>query len=164
MGRAARVSLEKDKSMKDQEVREDRRTFLGQLLAGSLIVGLVGIVGTIFAYLFPPERRVFNPARRRMRVARIDEIPIGKGKQVLFSGEPVWVLHLRGGWIALSAICTHQGCIVNWDEKRLTLTCPCHAGLFDTNGNVLAGPPRRPLKRLRVSVIRDEIYIGEGEG
>ncbi len=116
------------------------------------------------AYLFPPERRVFNPTRRRMRVARADEIPIGKGKQVLFDGEPVWVLHLKGGWIALSAICTHQGCIVHWDEKRLMLNCPCHAGLFDVNGNVLAGPPRRPLKRLRVSVVRDEIVIGPGEG
>jgi len=124
----------------------------------------MGVIGAVMAYLFPPERRVFNPARRRMRVARIDEIPIGKGKQVLFSGEPVWVLHLRGGWIALSAICTHQGCLVNWDEKRLTFACPCHAGLFDANGNVLAGPPRRPLKRLRASVIGDEVYIGEGEG
>lgn len=150
--------------MKTPEVREDRRTFLGQLLTGSLIVGLVGVLGAVMAYLFPPERRVFNPARRRMRVARIDEIPIGKGKQVLFNGEPVWVLHLKGGWIALSAICTHQGCIVQWDEKRLTLSCPCHAGLFDANGNVLSGPPRRPLKRFRVAVVRDEIYIGPGEG
>jgi cytochrome b6-f complex iron-sulfur subunit len=150
--------------MKAPQGHEDRRTFLSRLLAGSLIVSLLGVVGAIGAYLFPPERRVFNPARRRMRVARIDEIPIGKGKQVLFDGEPVWVLHLRGGWIALAAICTHKGCIVDWDEKRLVLSCPCHGGLFDADGNVLSGLPRRPLKRLRVSVIQDEIFIGPGEG
>ncbi len=142
----------------------ERRTFLSNLLGGALTVGVVGVIGAILAYLFPAERRVFNPARRRMRVARLDEIPIGKGKQVLFDGEPVWVLHLKGGWMALSAICTHQGCIVQWDEKRLTLSCPCHAGLFDANGNVLAGPPRRPLKRLRVSTVQGEIFIGPGEG
>lgn len=149
--------------MKNPEVHEDRRTFLSQLLTGSLVVGLLGVLGVIGAYLLPPERRVFNPARRRIRVARADEISVGKGRQMLFNGEPVWVLRLKGGWVALSALCTHQGCIVEWDEKRLTFTCPCHAGVFDAQGNVLAGPPRRPLKRLRVSVIRDEIYIGQGE-
>lgn len=140
----------------------DRRTFLSQLLSGSLIVGLIGVVGAVVAYLFPPERRVFTPARRRLRVAKADELPQGKGKHVLFNGEPVWVLHLKGGFVALSAICTHKGCIVTWDEKRRVLACPCHAGLFDAFGNVLAGPPRRPLERLRVSTIREEIYIGEG--
>jgi cytochrome b6-f complex iron-sulfur subunit len=144
--------------------QEDRRTFLSQLLTGSLLVSLIGVLGTVIAYLFPPERRVFNPARRRMRVARADEIPLGKGKQVLFDGEPVWVLHLKGGWSAFSAICTHQGCIVHWDEKRRTLTCPCHAGVFDANGNVLSGPPPRPLKRFRVALVRDELYLGPGEG
>jgi cytochrome b6-f complex iron-sulfur subunit len=144
--------------------KHERRTFLSKLLGGALAVGVVSVIGAVMAYLFPPERRVFNPARRRMRVARADEIPLGKGKQVLFDGEPVWVLHLKGGWSAFSAICTHQGCIVHWDEKRRTLTCPCHAGVFDANGNVLSGPPPRPLKRFRVALVRDELYLGPGEG
>ncbi len=146
------------------EEETERRTFLGKLLGGALAVSAISVLGAVMAYLFPPERRVFNPARRRMRVARADEIPLGKGKQVLFNGEPVWVLRLKGGFVALSAICTHKGCIVAWDEKRLTLSCPCHGGLFDANGNVLAGPPRRPLKRLRVSLVQNEIFIGPGEG
>jgi cytochrome b6-f complex iron-sulfur subunit len=144
--------------------KHERRTFLSKLLGGALAVGVVGVIGAVMAYLFPPERRVFNPARRRMRVARRDEIPLGKGRQVLFNGEPVWVLHLPAGFGALSAICTHKGCIVNWDEKRRTLTCPCHAGVFDANGNVLSGPPPRPLKRFRVALVRDELYLGPGEG
>jgi cytochrome b6-f complex iron-sulfur subunit len=162
VGGPDRVSLKAGDGMRNPQ--EDRRTFLSQLLTGSLLVSLIGVLGTVIAYLFPPERRVFNPARRRMRVARTDEIPLGKGKQVLFDGEPVWVLHLKGGWSAFSAICTHQGCIVHWDEKRRTLTCPCHAGVFDANGNVLSGPPPRPLKRFRVALVRDELYLGPGEG
>lgn len=150
--------------MSERETRYERRTFLGKLLGGALTVSAAGAIGAVMAYLFPPERRVFNPARRRMRVARADEIPLGRGKQVLFDGEPVWVLHLKEGWMAFAALCTHQGCIVAWDEKRVTFTCPCHAGLFDANGNVLAGPPRHPLKRLRVSVVQDEVFIGPGEG
>lgn len=153
--------------MKGPEGREaptsDRRTFLSGLLKGSLAIGFLSLLGAIVAYILPSERRGFNPARHRVRVACAEEIPLGKGKQVIFDGEPVWVLHLRAGFVALSAVCTHKGCIVNWDEKRLTLTCPCHAGLFDANGNVLAGPPRRPLPHLHVEVLGEEIYVGKGE-
>lgn len=148
--------------MRGSEVRDDRRTFLGGLLKGSLVAGFVGLLGVITAYIFPPERRGFNPRQQRVRVARAAEIPLGKGKQILFNGEPVWVLHLRAGFVALSAVCTHQQCIVHWDEQRLAFTCPCHAGLFDAHGNVLAGLPRRPLPQLRVERIDEEIYVGAG--
>lgn len=149
--------------MDEKKQATERRTLLETILKSALIIGVLGLAGAVLTYLFPPKRRISSATQRRMRVARVDEIPLGKGKQVLFAGEPVWVLHLKSGWIALSAVCTHQGCIVQWDEKRLTLNCPCHAGLFDANGNVLAGPPRRPLKRLRVFVIRDEIFLGSSE-
>jgi cytochrome b6-f complex iron-sulfur subunit len=141
VGGPDRVSLKAGDGMRNPQ--EDRRTFLSQLLTGSLLVSLIGVLGTVIAYLFPPERRVFNPARRRMRVARADEIPLGKGKQVLFDGEPVWVLHLKGGWSAFSAICTHQGCIVHWDEKRRTLTLSrvMRGSLMPT---AMSCPARRP--------------------
>jgi cytochrome b6-f complex iron-sulfur subunit len=142
----------------------DRRSFLSTLFTGSLTVGLIGLLATVVAYIFPPERRGFESAKRRLRVARVEEIPVGKGKQLVFKGDPVWVLHLRSGFVALSALCTHQGCIVHWDEKRLTFTCPCHAGLFDAGGHVLAGPPQRPLRRLRVEELSGEIYLGAEEG
>ena len=140
----------------------ERRTFLSKLFTGSLTIGLFGAFAAMMAYIFPPERRAFSSAQRRKRVARREEIPVGQGKQDSFNGEPVWILHLRSGFVALSAVCTHKSCIVNWDEKRLTLTCPCHAGLFDSNGNVLAGPPNRPLARLRVEVLGEEIFIANG--
>lgn len=139
----------------------DRRTFLSGLLKSSLALGLLSVLGGIVAYIFPPERREFNPGRLRLRVGRVDDFEIGQGKQVLFGGEPVWVLRLRGGFVALSAICTHQGCIVDWDEKRQLLRCPCHGGLFDASGNVVAGLPRRPLPHLRVEVLGDEIFLSE---
>lgn len=142
----------------------DRRTFLGGLLGGALGLGFLGALGVVVAYIFPPHRRFAAPVRRRQRVARLNEVPPGKGKQVLFGGEPVWVLHLREGLIALSAVCTHQGCVVNWDEQRMTFTCPCHGGRFDAHGNVLAGLPTRPLPQLRASVIQDEIYLARREG
>jgi cytochrome b6-f complex iron-sulfur subunit len=145
-----------------QEVDSERRTFLSRLLTGSLAIGFLSALGAILAYLFPPERREFNPGRMRLKVGRADEFAVGEGKQVLFHGRPVWVIRLKGGFVALSAVCTHQGCIVTWDEKRALLRCPCHGGLFDTDGNVVAGLPRRPLPHLRVEVLGGEVFISEG--
>ena len=49
---------------------------------------------------------------------------------------------------ALSATCTHLGCQVRWDAKATSFRCPCHGGVFDAQGNVVEGPPPRPLDRV----------------
>ena len=49
---------------------------------------------------------------------------------------------------ALSATCTHLGCQVRWDAQTTNFRCPCHGGVFDAGGNVVAGPPPRPLDRI----------------
>jgi Rieske Fe-S protein len=49
---------------------------------------------------------------------------------------------------ALSATCTHLGCRVRWDAKAARFRCPCHGGVFDAQGNVVEGPPPRPLDRV----------------
>ena len=49
--------------------------------------------------------------------------------------------------VAISAGCTHLGCIVTWDEQQNMFKCPCHDGRFDADGNVISGPPPAALKR-----------------
>jgi menaquinol-cytochrome c reductase iron-sulfur subunit len=49
---------------------------------------------------------------------------------------------------ALSATCTHLGCQVRWEADATRFRCPCHGGVFDANGQVLEGPPPRPLERV----------------
>jgi Rieske Fe-S protein len=49
---------------------------------------------------------------------------------------------------ALSATCTHLGCQVGWDAATKNFRCPCHGGVFDAQGNVVSGPPPRPLDRV----------------
>jgi Rieske Fe-S protein len=60
------------------------------------------------------------------------------------SGLPVYVLaDGRGGWAALSPVCTHLGCVV--DLQGAALVCPCHGSTYDRAGRVLQGPAERPL-------------------
>jgi menaquinol-cytochrome c reductase iron-sulfur subunit len=53
---------------------------------------------------------------------------------------------------ALSATCSHLGCQVRWDAATTRFRCPCHGGVFDAQGNVVEGPPPRPLDRVEARV------------
>ena len=62
-------------------------------------------------------------------------------------------------FIAMSNICTHLGCRVRWIADSDQFYCPCHVGIFDREGNVVAGPPPRPLDRYEVKVEDDQLFI-----
>jgi cytochrome b6-f complex iron-sulfur subunit len=66
----------------------------------------------------------------------------------------------ENGVIAFSPVCTHLGCLVNWDNNKKEFICPCHAGRYDINGNVIAGPPPRPLTKLPLEIRDGKVYIG----
>jgi len=64
--------------------------------------------------------------------------------------------------IAMSAACTHMGCIVQWDDSDRLFHCPCHGGLFTAYGNPTVGGHLRyltSLPRLNTKVINGEIYV-----
>ena len=62
-------------------------------------------------------------------------------------------------FVALSNICTHLGCRVRWVSDQGKFFCPCHNGVFDKDGNVVSGPPPRPLDRYDVKVEDGQIFI-----
>ncbi|HEU5430671.1 MAG TPA: ubiquinol-cytochrome c reductase iron-sulfur subunit, partial [Thermomicrobiales bacterium] len=70
------------------------------------------------------------------------------------------LLHLPdAGFVAYSGKCTHLSCAVYWNEARNQLVCPCHEGVFDPRtGEVVAGPPPRPLPRIELSELGGTIY------
>jgi Rieske Fe-S protein len=51
-----------------------------------------------------------------------------------------------------SATCTHLGCQVLWDAKEKHFRCPCHGGVYDAKGQVIDGPPPRPLDTIQAKV------------
>jgi len=56
--------------------------------------------------------------------------------------------------------CTHMGCPVRWNPASKRFLSPCHGGVFDDNGRVIAGPPPRPLDRYEAKIERGEVYMG----
>ncbi|MDI9640336.1 FAD-dependent oxidoreductase [Oscillatoria amoena NRMC-F 0135] len=65
-----------------------------------------------------------------------------EGKQVAAYRDP------EGNIQTLSAVCTHLGCIVEWNIAEKSWDCPCHGGRYSTSGQVLNGPPIEPLEPL----------------
>jgi Rieske Fe-S protein len=68
---------------------------------------------------------------------------------------------LRGpqGFIALSAFCTHKGCVIRWEPGRRLFRCPCHNGEFDGRGNVVSGMPLAALPRRRALVVDGDVFV-----
>lgn len=64
----------------------------------------------------------------------------------------------------MSNVCTHLGCHVRWIADKNKFFCPCHNGVFDKYGNVVSGPPPRPLDRYEVKARDAQLYILEGDG
>ena len=66
----------------------------------------------------------------------------------------------RGGasdFQALSGVCTHLGCNVRWTKDTSRFACPCHSGVYDSDGAVISGPPPRPLRQLETRVTEDGV-------
>ena len=62
-------------------------------------------------------------------------------------------------YIAMSNICTHLGCRVRWIAKNEQFFCPCHNAVFDKSGEVLDGPPPRPLDRFEIKVEDEQLFV-----
>ncbi len=145
-----------------EQVGTTRRSFVGKLLAGSVLAGLAAAVAAIVAYLFPPDEVSSALGPQRVRVGRADDILPGDGRLALVEEEPVWVVHLPKGFVAMSAWCTHKGCVVKWDDQAKLFLCPCHEGQFDERGNVVAGLPLRPLTHFHVGLVKGDLYVSRG--
>jgi cytochrome b6-f complex iron-sulfur subunit len=91
---------------------------------------------------------------------RDEELPPGAAVQVLHKGKPVLIVRDRDGALhALSAVCTHLGCLVKWSAEQQRIECPCHAATFTTDGTVTSGPAPEPLPRLPVGIVDGVIKL-----
>ena len=81
--------------------------------------------------------------------AGIENVPRGEGRVVMV-GDQRAAVHRRddGSVVKVSAVCTHMGCLVRWNNAERTWDCPCHGSRFTPEGLVLGGPAEAPLEPL----------------
>ncbi len=143
--------------MVEENDKKTRREWLNAMIGFSL-VGL----GAAFSY---PMIRFVWPSNEdkssgggRTEVCPTEELPEGAGLKVVHNDIPVWVIHAPFGYVAISAICTHLGCIVEYEAEK-EIWCPCHAAFFDLRGNVKSGPAPSSLPTFEVTEVDGIVYI-----
>ncbi|MFA5889737.1 MAG: Rieske (2Fe-2S) protein [Actinomycetota bacterium] len=140
-------------------IREDapvtRRDYLRILVtvSGGLLAGTVAVASGVFG-------RHGSGSAPPLRIAQ--ELERGRAMYFNYPEEGDQAIAVRmadGRLVAYSAICTHLACSVLWESKTGRLECPCHNGAFDAGtGNVLGGPPPRPLPKVLLEERSDGIW------
>lgn len=78
----------------------------------------------------------------------VSDLQKGEGKLINHKGEQLAVYRDEVGEIhAVSAVCSHLGCIVNWNDAEKSWDCPCHGGRFTCDGKVIQAPPVKDLAK-----------------
>ncbi len=139
----------------DEDEIVTRRDTLRFLLAGSgalfLATGALAIIGNL-----PSGANV-----QKVAIAKVGELAENAWKVFNFPDQYAQgiLINLPGqGLVAYSDVCTHLSCAVLYQGDG-KLHCPCHEGLFDARtGDVLAGPPTRPLSLIQLAIQDGTIY------
>ena len=136
---------------------QQRRNFLMIMLGavGGLLAAVAG--WPILRFLMPVDT---GGAAGQVKVSK-DLVKIGDAHLFQYHGRPAVVLQPSPGeFVALSAVCTHLGCVVQWQQDEDQFLCPCHGGRFTGDGAVISGPPPKPLESFPVALEGDQIVIG----
>ncbi len=134
-----------------------RRRLLDGVLSLMGATTLIALLGPAVAYVLPARRR--GGTQDRASAGKDAGWEPWKSRKVAVGGKPVVVIRTEKGFTALSAVCTHLGCIVHWNDASRRLECPCHAAAFSANGEVISGPPPRPLPRYDVKLVQGEVFV-----
>lgn len=158
-----------DQAACDQR-QDDRRTFQTRLtmILSTAIAAAVATPGLGFV-LAPIFRK---PKQRWRPLGAVDQFETGSTVLVHFEdpSPEVWagVTARTGAWlrrvddadfIAFSINCRHLGCPVRWVSAAGLFMCPCHGGVYYSDGDVAGGPPPEPLARYKVRVREGQVEI-----
>jgi quinol---cytochrome c reductase iron-sulfur subunit, bacillus type len=152
-----------DTDFENETISQMRRKLLSgvsvllSLIAGSLVAAPV--IGFLIAPFLRPHPRVWRA------VGKVEDFNVGDTVQVTFlNSNPLpwdgflarysaWLRRESEGYfVAFCIDCTHLGCPVRWENGAQLFLCPCHGGVYNRSGEVVAGPPPRALIRYPVRV------------
>jgi cytochrome b6-f complex iron-sulfur subunit len=135
---------EEVKQPAEPQAAVNRREFFIKVGLGSMAVAASGTA--LFAYEFLSPNVLYEPS---------PIVNAGKPEQyapdsvTLDPATGIYLVRAPEGFYALSAVCTHLGCLTAWKPELGIIACPCHGSKFKRDGTKIEGPAPRPLPWLR---------------
>ena len=135
-----------------------RRRVMQFLLGGGLLASAASFLYPIVRYLVPPA--AVDLGGDSVVAAKVGELKVNSGKIFRFGSRPGLLVHTADGeYRAMSAVCTHLNCTVQYRSDLREVWCACHNGKYNLDGRNISGPPPRPLEAFDVQVRGDEIFV-----
>lgn len=128
----------------------DRRAFFTQIGLGSLGVAAAGTLGFTYEFLSPNVLYEPSPIINAGKPASFEV-----GSVTMDANAGIYLVRAAEGFFALSAVCTHLGCLTAWNQELGIIKCPCHGSEFTRTGVKIEGPAPKPLPWLRTWVSDD---------
>ncbi len=153
-------------------IRTGRRTFLGWFFGiGTVSIGAMLSV-PLFRFALDPLMRTTTatswsdlgpesdfsetsiPQKRSISITQVD------GWRKVVTEKPVYVIKKADGkLIVLTSVCPHLGCAVKWNDTGTQFKCPCHNGVFTTEGKLMSGPPPRDMDELESRSVDGHLQV-----
>jgi cytochrome b6-f complex iron-sulfur subunit len=127
-----------------------RRDFLSEITLGALGVTSLGGAALTYQYLSPNV--LFEPPTT-FRAGNPDLYPVNS--VTFLQDQQVYIVRTAAGFYAVSAVCTHLGCVTQWKPEANMIACPCHGSKFTPEGKKIEGPAPRPLPHYLIALPPD---------
>ncbi len=142
-----------------EKVEVTRRDFLSEVTLGAL--GIAGLGSALVTYQYFSPNVLFEPSMT-FRAGNPDLYPVNS--VTYLQEQEVYIVRAEQGFYAVSAICTHLGCITSWHPEHKLIECPCHGSKFQSDGAKVAGPAPAPLPHFSISLTTDgELLVNKLE-
>jgi cytochrome b6-f complex iron-sulfur subunit len=131
-----------------------RRDFLNEITLGAL--GIAGLGSAAVTYQYFSPNVLFEPSTT-FRAGNPDLYP--ESSVTFLQDQQVYIVRMPAGFYAVSAVCTHLGCVTQWkpeaDDGKGQIQCPCHGSKFKREGTKIEGPAPQPLPHFSISLTPD---------
>lgn len=142
------------------EESSTRRFFLTSWLTVTTLAAVGGTIYPLVRYLSPSSKA--GGGKKSSINIPLADVSIGDSRFFKFKGKPAILIRQSDKEVvALSAVCTHLGCIIKYTPTDQLLKCPCHGAKFDSNGKVLGGPAPSPLQAFTATIDGNQIIVEE---
>jgi Rieske Fe-S protein len=144
-------------------------------MIGTVIGGVIGLPAV--GYLISPALGAQSSKETWIALGSIDQYPIGEPTLFTFTRSKIngWEKSVQSYGVfvvrksdseatVLSNVCTHLSCRVNWNVDKKEFDCPCHDAQFSIDGQVMYGPPPRPLDTFEAKIEEGLLSIRFVEG